>query len=113
MSGKEIVFSCLFVIILFGSMGLSAVLSTFHYECLISSPSASMESKLLEGNKILELSNVSLSDTEIGCIKKMKFDIKQHFNSRGETIMYQQIIEYLSSCDVKMVENTLSQQSLK
>ena len=114
MRGKEAVFCCLFVVVLFGSMALSAVLCTFHYECLISSPSVSMKNKLLEGNKTMELSNVSLQDTEIDCIKKIKFDIKQHFKScSGESIMYQQINEYLSSCDVKMVENTLKESSLK
>ena len=48
MRGKEAVFCCLFVVVLFGSMALSAVLCTFHYECLISSPSVSMKNKLLE-----------------------------------------------------------------
>jgi len=108
MNGKEMVLSILFVTVLFfGSMGLSAVLCVFHYECLISAPSVNMQDKLLKGDDHLEVSNVSLQDAEIGCIKKIKFDIKQHFKSCGESIMYQQINEYLSSCDVKMVENTL------
>ena len=108
---RDWIIGCLIVLVLFGGMGLSAVLCTFHYECLISAPSINMYDKLLSGNDTIEVNNVSLSDTNIDGIKKIDFDIKQHFNSNGETIMYQQITEYLSSCDAEMVEGTLKQRT--